>query len=193
MFSEKWKKEIFTLPNLLSFFRIALIPVYLSVYRRAASQGQYLLAGAILSVSCMTDMIDGMIARKFDMVTDVGKVLDPLADKLTQFSLIFSLSGRYSALIPVLILFLVKEVFQLTAVIVNLYQGKVLPGALTAGKICTAVLFVSFISLVMFPHMPQLLVDSIALVNSLFLTISFVSYILAYYGKHKKVEDFHAE
>ena len=189
MFSEKWKKEIFTLPNLLSFFRIALIPVYLTVYRRAASQEQYLLAGAILSVSCMTDMIDGMIARKFDLVTDVGKVLDPLADKLTQFSLILSLSGRYSALIPVLILFLVKECFQCGALFFFAQKGKVLPGALPAGKICTTVLFLSFIVLVLFPRLPSSAVTLLAVTDLCFLLFSFSQYLVAYWGSETFLTD----
>lgn len=188
-----WKKELITIPNLLSLFRLALIPVYVNLYLNAKTSADYVQAALVLAISCLTDAIDGKIARKYNMISNVGKLLDPMADKITQLTLTICLAKKHPILNPVLILFLVKEVFQLTAVIVNLYQGKVLPGALTAGKICTAVLFVSFISLVMFPHMPQLLVDSIALVNSLFLTISFVSYILAYYGKHKKVEDFHAE
>ena len=189
MFSEKWKKEIVTLPNLLSFFRIALIPVYLTVYHRAASQGQYLLAGAVLSVSCMTDMIDGMIARKFDLVTDVGKVLDPLADKLTQFSLILSLSGRYSALIPVLILFLVKECFQCGALFFFAQKGKVLPGALSAGKICTTVLFLSFIVLVLFPRLPSTAVTLLAVTDLCFLLFSFSQYRIAYWGSETFLTD----
>ena len=117
MFSEKWKAEITTIPNLLSLFRIALIPVYISVYLNAAEERQYLLAGSILAVSCTTDLADGMIARKFHMVTNLGKVLDPLADKLTQFALILSLSARYTALYPVLGLFLAKELFQCGALL----------------------------------------------------------------------------
>lgn len=182
MFSEKWKKEIVTLPNLLSFFRIVLIPVYLTVYRNAASHGQYLLAGSILSVSCMTDMIDGMIARKCHMITNVGKVLDPLADKLTQLALILSLSGRYSALIPVLILFLVKECFQCGALFFFAQKGKVLPGALPAGKICTTVLFLSFIVLVLFPQLPSSAVTLLAATDLCFLLVSFSHYLMAYWG-----------
>ena len=108
MFSDKWKKEIITIPNFLSLFRIALIPVYISAYLHAVNDRQFLLAGSILAVSCLTDMADGIIARKFGMITTLGKILDPLADKLTQFALILSLSAKYSILYPVLALFLAK-------------------------------------------------------------------------------------
>ena len=134
-------------------------------------------------------MIDGKIARRFNMISTLGKILDPLADKVTQFTLTVCLSVKYPALRPVLILFVVKEAFQLIAGIVNLRKGKMLPGALMAGKICTTILFVSLIGMVLFPQMDPVLVDTIAFVDAVFLGISFISYILAYFGKNTKVED----
>ena len=188
-----WKKELFTIPNLLSLFRLALIPVYIALYLNAEETADYVAAAAVLAVSCLTDAVDGKIARKFNMISNVGKLLDPAADKMTQLALTICLAQKYPILNPVLCLFVVKEAFQLIAVIVALCRGKVLPGALMAGKVCTTVLFISFITLVMFPDMPELAVDGIALLNGVFLMISFVSYILAYFGKNKKLEDFHAE
>lgn len=184
-----WKKEIFTIPNLLSLFRLALIPVYITIYLHAQTPGDYLLAGSVLAVSCLTDAVDGKIARKFHMISHLGKLLDPLADKCTQLALTICLSTRYGVLLPVLALFIVKELFQLIAVIVNLHKGKALPGALFAGKLCTTVLFVSLILLVLFPNLDENLVNGISLLNFGFLAFSFLRYILAYYGKHKLVED----
>lgn len=189
MFSEKWKAEITTIPNLLSLFRIALIPVYISVYLSAAEERQYLLAGSILAVSCTTDLADGMIARKFHMVTNLGKVLDPLADKLTQFALILSLSARYTALYPVLGLFLAKELFQCGALLFFAQQGKALPGALFAGKLCTTVLFVSLILLVLFPQIHPMGVWFLTLTDTGFLLYSFGSYLLAYFGSKSCLRD----
>ena len=113
MFIRNWKKEIFTIPNLLSLFRLVLIPVYASVYLTATESCQFVLAGTILAISCLTDMIDGKIARKYNMITTLGKVLDPLADKLTQLTLTICLSLKYPVLYPVLGLFVLKELFQL--------------------------------------------------------------------------------
>ena len=189
MFNKDWKKEIFTIPNLLSLFRLALIPVYVTVYLNAEEDWQYFVAGAILAVSCVTDLIDGKIARRFHMISTVGKVLDPLADKATQFSLTLCLSVHYPALRPVLVLFVIKEGFQLIVGIIHFRKGKMLPGALMAGKICTTILFVSLIALVLFPGIPHSAVNAIALVDTGFLIFSFVSYILAYFGKNTKVQD----
>ncbi len=189
MFIKDWKKEVFTIPNILSLFRLVLIPLYVTIYLNAQEPREYLLAGSILAVSCLTDAIDGKIARHFNMISTLGKILDPFADKVTQFTLIVCLSLRYPVLNPVLGLFFVKELFQLVVGFLNLRKGKMLPGALLAGKICTTVLFVSLIALVLFPEMDPLVVDGIALVDTIFLVISFVSYILAYFGRNKKVQD----
>lgn len=189
MFIKDWKKEIFTIPNMLSLFRLVLLPIYAYIYLTAEEDFQFFVAGAIMAVSCMTDMIDGKIARKFNMISTVGKILDPFADKVTQFTLTFCLSLRYPILRSVLLLFVIKEVFQLTLGLIYLHKGMMLPGALMAGKICTTVLFISLIALVLFPNMPQLWVDLVAYMDAAFLAISFVSYFLAYFGKNRKVED----
>ena len=185
----KWKKDIMTIPNLLSLFRLALIPVYIVIYLNAKEKWQYITAGAILAVSCLTDMVDGKIARRFGMISTVGKVLDPVADKATQFALTLCLSMRYPVLRPVLGLFVIKEGFQLVAGVLAFRNGKMLPGALMAGKICTTVLFVSLIILVLFPGLPHTAVTVTAAVDTVFMIVSLVSYIFAYYGKNTKVED----
>ena len=92
MLIKDWKKDLFTIPNLLSRFRLVLIPVYIVIYLNATEMTDYFIAAGILAVSCLTDAIDGKIARHFNMISTVGKILDPLADKATQFTLIVCLS-----------------------------------------------------------------------------------------------------
>ena len=193
MFIRSWKKDIFSIPNLLSLFRLLLIPVYATLYLNATQRYQYLLAGVILAVSCLTDMVDGKIARKYNMITTLGKILDPLADKLTQLTLTICLSLKYPVLYPVLGLFVMKELFQLVLGVVFLRKGKMLPGALMAGKVCTTILFVSLIALVLMPNIPPVAVKAIAVIDALFLIISFVSYAMAYFGKNVKVQDIPSE
>ena len=192
MLIKNWKKEIFTIPNLLSLFRLLLIPVYVNIYLNAQNPADYYKAGIILAASCTPDMIDGKIARHFNMITTVGKVLDPLADKLTQLAVTVCLSLRYEVLRPVLILFLVKEVFQLVAAVLNLRKGKVLDGALMVGKVCTTVLFLSLIILVLFPNIPMYVVNAIAIIDCSFLAVTFMDYVRAFFGKNAKVHDIEA-
>lgn len=193
MFNLNWRKEVFTLPNFLSLFRLILIPVYVTLYLTAESAVQYLTAGLVLALSCLTDMVDGRIARKYNMISKIGMLLDPAADKATQAALLICLSMKYPVLYPVLGLLVIKESFQLVALIIAFLNGKMLPGALFIGKLCTTVLFVSLIALVLFPEIPGTIVDLIALMDACFLGVSFICYICAYYGKNKKVQDVDAE
>lgn len=189
MHIKDWKKEVFTVPNLLSMFRILLIPVYIHIYLNAQTGKDYQLAALILAISCFTDAVDGKIARHFGQITNLGKLLDPVADKLTQLAVTVCLSARYPALQTVLILFLTKETFQFFAMISCLRKGKMLDGALMSGKVCTAVFFLSLILLVLMPNIDLGWVNSIALLDSICLCVAFLAYFLAYYGKHKKVQD----
>lgn len=193
MFIKNWKKEILTIPNLLSLFRLVLIPVYVTIYLNATTTKEYFLAGSILAVSCLTDMIDGQIARRYNMISNVGKLLDPFADKATQFTLTLCLSLKYPILHPVLAMFLTKEIFQLIAFIIHFRRGKALPGSIFAGRLCTTVLFVSLIAMVLFPDMNPVVVDAIAVTDTVFLGIAFVSYIFAFFGKHQKLQDVKTE
>ena len=102
-------KEYFSIPNLMGYFRILLIPVYLFLYIRAETTEEYYMAAVVMLVSFLTDLFDGKIARRFDMVTEFGKILDPVADKLTQGAMAISFSYKYPAMGILLFVFLGKE------------------------------------------------------------------------------------
>lgn len=188
MVRKDWKEEVFTIPNLLSLFRLILIPVYMAIYLNAKEIRDYLTAGIILAVSCLTDMVDGKIARKFHMISTVGKILDPLADKLTQFSLLLCLAIHYHVLWTVFSLFVMKELFQLIAGILSIKHGFILKGALISGKVCTTVLFVSLVAMVIFYRMSPLVVNVIAMVDGVFLMIAFADYLITYLGKKSRFQ-----
>lgn len=189
MFKSNWKQEIFSIPNLLSFFRLALIPVYITTYMNATQWYDYAVSGGILAVSCLTDMVDGKIARKYNMITTLGKILDPIADKATQFALTVCLSIEYPVLRLVLILFVTKEMFQGIVGLLFLRKGMMLSGAIFAGKVCTTVLFTSLILMVLLPGLPEPVITAIAAVDSVFLLISFISYVFAYFGRNQRLEE----
>ncbi len=193
MSDKKRKKEICTLPNLLSLFRLLLIPVYIKIYLNAEQDRDYILAGSILAISCLTDLADGIIARQLHMISNVGKILDPLADKLTQFFLLLSLAKKYAVLYPMTALFVVKEIFQLSAMVFFAHNGKVLSGALTAGKVCTTVLFISLTALVLFPHLHYRFVCVLIAIDTALIVYSFYNYFQAYLGRNTKLTDFEPE
>ncbi len=184
-----WKKDLFTIPNLLSLFRLVLIPVYIVIYLNADSDSDYYIAAGILAVSCLTDLIDGKIARHFNMISNTGRILDPFADKATQFALIICLTIKHPVLLILIGLFLIKEVYQLVAGLLILRQGKILSGALLAGKISTTVLFVSLILLVMLPNIADIWVNIITAVNCVCMLISFFGYVRIYYTHSPMIQE----
>lgn len=181
----QWKKELLTFPNLLSLLRLVCIPWYLMLYLH----GHYSASGAVLVFSCLTDWLDGRIARQYHAVSNVGKILDPLADKATQLTLASCLSHRYRVLLPIVILLCIKELFQLLAAVHALLHRKMLPGALYAGKLCTTILFVSMIVLVLFPDIPRRWISLLSAVDILFILYAFWAYWEAFLGKNRKTQD----
>jgi len=141
-----WKWNI---PNALSLLRIALIPVFMVLY---LTHNDGWALGA-LALSGVTDMLDGLIARRFNQITDCGKLLDPLSDKLTQVAVVVSLTTRYGELLPLAILCFVKELCQAVGGIILLRRNSEVRGSKWFGKLSTAVFYTSMLALVLFPDM----------------------------------------
>jgi len=188
---KNWKKDVFTIPNVLSMIRLALIPLYIYIYLNATTDAHYYISAGILAVSCLTDLIDGQIARRYNMISTLGKMLDPFADKATQFTLIICLAIRRNLLLLwiLIALFVAKEGFQLIAGSLILSKGKILAGAVLPGKICTAVLFISLVLMIMLPRLSDQTVNLLVIIDGVFMLISFASYILVYAGKIKLIQN----
>lgn len=180
MFRSSRMKMLMTIPNQLSCLRLVLIPVYMVIYLKADTGTEHLLAALILSVSCITDALDGMIARKWHMESELGKILDPVADKLTQFTLTFCLSLRYPVLRTVLVLLVAKEILLILGSIHLCLREHRVPGAKTAGKVCTFVQFISFILLVALQEVPENLLLTVTYTNALLIVLAASSYSLSY-------------
>ena len=132
------RKQIFTIPNLLSFLRLCMIPLIIWLY---CSRKNYALTAVVLVLSGITDTVDGFIARRFNMVTDIGKALDPIADKLTQASVMFCLLTRFQMMLIPLLLLIFKELCNgIMSLVVIKKTGKVC-GADWHGKVCTWLLY----------------------------------------------------
>ena len=173
------KKQIFSIPNLLGYFRILILPVIAWLYLTAKEPSDYYLVTGLLIISSCTDFLDGFIARKFHMVTNLGKILDPISDKLTQGVLALCLMSRYKLMIPLVILFVIKETYMGIAGLI-LVRRKILHGAFWFGKICTAMLDVSIIALIIFPSMPITAVNTIIIICICFMIFSLICYIIKY-------------
>ena len=123
------------------------------------------------------------IARHFNMISTVGKILDPFADKATQFTLILCLALKHPILWYLVLLFVVKEGFQLIAGSIMFRKGRMLNGALFSGKVCTTVLFITLIMLVMLPTLTEQFITLITIIDAAFMINAFIQYIAAYLGK----------
>lgn len=173
--------EIITVPNAISFLRLLILPAYVSLFFLGTVPFHRHLANILLICSCISDCIDGFIARKFHCVTTVGKVLDPIADKCTQLVMLICVCIHYSQMQSVLALFAIKELFQLGAGIMYLRRGKMLSGALLAGKISTTVLFTVIIFLMVFEVQNTNLICYMKYSCILSLLASFLAYVHVYF------------
>lgn len=170
------QSKILTIPNLLSFFRLCLIPVFMWLY---CVERNYLWTGIILIISGLTDTVDGIIARKFNMISDLGKVLDPIADKVTQAAMLFCLLTRFPLMIAPLALMVVKEFFMgVTGLLVIQKTGKVF-GADWHGKVNTWLLYAMMIIHVFWYNIPDIVSKVLIGICVVMMLIS-----LVLYGRH---------
>ena len=129
----EWKWNI---PNLLSLLRILLVPVFVILYLLSSDERMDLMywSFGVLILSGVTDSLDGIIARKCNQITDLGKLLDPVADKLTQVAVVICLATRFSQLIPLVVICFVKELAQSIGGLILLRRGAEVRGASWYGK-----------------------------------------------------------
>ncbi len=144
------KKEIFNIPNIMGYVRILLIPVFVVLYFNRL----YGWSMAALAVNIMTDFFDGIVARKFNQITELGKFIDPVADKLTQAAVVVTLAFTHSLLWPVFVIEFIKENTMLFGGgYIYKKRGRKLDGAKWYGKVGTAITDFGLFSLLACPYM----------------------------------------
>lgn len=134
------KQKILNVPNILTILRMLLIPVYWYLFQN----GQRYWALAVFIIASLTDILDGRIARKYDLITDFGKLMDPLADKLMVLSVMFSwvLCGQLP--VPAIAILLGKELLMVLGGAFMLKKGIVVY-AKKIGKAAQAVMVCSLL------------------------------------------------
>lgn len=179
-------KELGSIPNILSLVRLILVPVFISMYLNADTIRDYRIAGAIILLSGFTDLLDGVIARRWNQVTDLGKLLDPVADKITQAAIVFCLMLRFQYMWMIVVLFVVKEGSMLIWNLVLIRQDKKLDGALWYGKVSTAVFYACMFILIAFPEIHILWANTLMLITGFFLLLSFVMYTKIFIAMYRE-------
>lgn len=170
-------KEIYSIPNILCYIRFLLIGWFLSCYFHE----EYMQSAWIIALGGVTDFFDGQIARRCHMITRLGKILDPLADKAMQLAIAIALVCRYRLMICLLILFIVKEAFQGICCIRAYRKGKKLDGALWFGKIATATFYILAVMLIAVVDLPLWLADLGIVMVMIALLFAFVMYGITFY------------
>jgi cardiolipin synthase len=181
------RKDLWGIPNILCYIRFLLIPFFVILYLKADDPKEYLRAAAVVLASGITDFLDGFIARKFNLITELGKIIDPLADKLTQASLIFVLVVKIKWMFLLLILFVIMQLFLLVAGLVMLKKGTKLSGAKWFGKVSTTVFYAVMLVLVSLPRLGNTVTNILMLVCGGFLLLSFLLYIKEYVDMYRNL------
>ncbi len=169
---QKNRPEALSVPNLITYFRLLFIPAFVAAY----FERRFALALVILALSGLSDTVDGYIARRYDMVTDLGKVIDPIADKLTQAAMFFCLAWDIPAMWVLLGFLAVKELVMLAWGWVLLRRTDTIHSSKWYGKVCTAVLYASMAALVLLPDLSQTWINAIVVLCGAVMLMSLVLY-----------------
>lgn len=168
--------RILTIPNVLSFFRLALIPVIIVLY----AKNEVWWAFGMLVLSGVTDVVDGWVARTYHMVSNFGKAIDPVADKLTQIAVLLCLMPmKCWWVVGILAL---KEVSIGIMTLLTLHHTGMVYGAGWYGKLCTAVIYLSMFVLMLWRTAPDWFLYADAALCACLILLAFVKYAIRYGG-----------
>ena len=142
--NEVISKDLMTIPNAISFIRILLITPFVAFFVSAKYvTGNYIPAFVILGLSGISDLLDGMIARKFHQESELGKVLDPLADKLTLIAVGVCLIMIEPLVLPLMIIMVAKDILMIIGGTVIINKGVIPPKSSWYGKVSTFMFYIS--------------------------------------------------
>lgn len=134
------KKYLKHIPNILTLIRFLLIPVIITLLSRK----EYLAAIIVFSISGLTDILDGTIARKFNLITNLGKLMDPLADKLTQLSMLVMLTIQKIIPFWIVIVVFIKELCMICGASF-LYGKELVVSSKWYGKVATILFYIAIV------------------------------------------------
>ena len=178
---QDWKRNI-NVPNALSLLRLLVIAPCVFFFLN----DQYFYAAIMLVISGLSDMLDGMIARKFDQYTPLGAMLDPVADKLTLGAVVICMGIKFPVVIPVVVLLIIKELTMLIAGGVLLKMHKRPPAAKWYGKVATVVFYLSVTVIVALKAIwgidNNIVTISLLCLTAAFMIFAFVNYLLVFLG-----------
>lgn len=173
--------KIITIPNILSFIRLMLVGAFFILYSSDGNNKENMWAITVLILSGITDFLDGRIARKYNMVSELGKILDPVADKVTELVITICLLRKYKILIYLLIIFAVKELFMSIGGLIVIKKTGENNGAKWYGKVSTFAFYTIMAILLIIPDISVKLANALIVVCMILMINAFVMYVRLYF------------
>ena len=202
------KEDVFLIPNILCYFRIILVIVFFVIHLTPITiagneHANIFIATGIIALASYTDFIDGFIARTFDQKSNLGKLVDPFADKLLQFGVAVSLCINLSQFVVIFVLFgvfFLKEVTLIIEDFILASRKKAIDGASWYGKVSTFVFYIVLVTLLLFEASlinftanNQLFVNILCSVAIFFLLLAWILYFFRFIKILKNGETIHQE
>lgn len=168
------------LPNIITSFRLFLIPLFCITFFYHKTPEPYWSSLFIFILSGVSDVLDGYVARRWNMVTEYGAMLDPLADKLTVLTVLFCLSLRYRFITILLVVVFIKELVMVFGAIILYKKKKMVISAKVVGKISTFLFYIAIVVTLLKLQPYAVYLNYIATAFALF---TFIYYLVHYQKK----------
>jgi len=186
--NEVISKDLMTIPNAISFIRILLITPFVAFF----IQRMYVAAAITVGISGLSDLFDGWIARKFHQESELGKVLDPLADKLTLIAVGVCLIFIEPYVLPLMIIMVLKDVLMIIGGTIVINQGVIPPKSSWYGKLSTFMFYISVGTVVLmaiFGYVNKPLSLTVLGITAAMMIFSLVNYAIIFFKIQKQVKN----
>lgn len=190
--NEVISKDLMTIPNAISFVRILLITPFVAFFIAAKYiTGNYIPAIIIIALSGISDLFDGMIARKFHQESELGKVLDPLADKLTLIAVGICLIFIEPYVLPLMIIMVLKDILMIIGGTIIINKGVIPPKSSWYGKASTFMFYISVamvVSMEIFNFHNETISLAVLGVTAGMMIFSLVNYAIIFFKIQKQIK-----
>ena len=176
-------------PNILSAFRIVLVPVFVAAYFLDGGKVK-VFAAVVYALATVTDFLDGFIARKYNLITNLGRVLDPIGDKLMTLAVLSCIT--IDRIIPmwVLMVMLVKEFLMMVGgTVIHRVARMDIPPSNYIGKTATVVFFIVCLTLMLFRGIPRRVARIMIFIALALTLMALGSYVMTFTATMKRAKE----
>lgn len=167
--------EVWTIPNIFTLFRLILVPVFVLFY---CGLNMPYTALIFFIISGISDLVDGFIARKFKMTSELGRLVDPIADKFTQGVAFICLMVRFKYIIILAIILCLKELVLAISGAKLTNKCEKIYGAEWYGKVNSSLLFITLLTHLLWVKLPQNVSLVLVIISSIMMIYSGVRYLI---------------